>query len=299
MTKRKMVEKATKKKNKPGKLRDVLDKKFTKKEKGFLTTSFDIVGEIAVIEIREEIRHKEKIIGEAILKMHKNIRTVCRRDSEHEGCFRTQKLKVIAGRRTKETVHKESECNLKLNVEKCYFSVRSGTERLRIVKQINERYENEKNRKKEKILVMFSGVGPYVCVIGKNSLYDKIMGIELNPTAHKYAEENLVLNKIKNAEVVEGDVRHVIPKLKEKYDRILMPLPRTAEEFLDTALLAAKKGTIIHLYGFLAEEEFEEYKDKIKIICKAEGYKASILNLVKCGQFSPRLFRICVDFEII
>ena len=39
-----------------------------------------------------------------------------------------------------------------------------------------------------------------------------------------------------------GDVRDVVPKLKKKFDRILMPLPKSAEEFLDIALSASKKG---------------------------------------------------------
>lgn len=274
---------------KPKKLGEVLDKYLTKKEKEFLTTSFDIIGEIAVIEIKEEIQHKEKIIGEAILKMHKNIKTVCKRDGEHSGIFRTQKLKIVAGKKTKETIHKESRCMLKLNVEKCYFSVRSGTERLRIAEQV---------KKNENILVMFSGIAPFICVIGKNSNYKSIYGVEINPAAHKYAVENIEKNKIKNAETVLGDVKKIVPKLKNKYDRIIMPLPRTAEEFLDTALFVAKKGTIIHLYGFLAEEEFKDFKKKIRKICSEMGFKVKIKDLVKCGQFSPRLFRICVDFEV-
>ncbi|MCB9358524.1 class I SAM-dependent methyltransferase family protein [Candidatus Woesearchaeota archaeon] len=274
---------------KPMKLRDILAKKLTKKEMEFMTTSFDIVGDIAVIEIKPELEKKEKIIGEAILAMHKNIVTVCKRVGLHSGKFRTQKLRIIAGKRSKETVHKESGCRLKLHVEKCYFSVRSGTERLRIASMI---------KPKEDILVMFSGIGPFVCVIGKNCKYNSITGIELNPIAHKYAVENVEMNKIKSVKMVLGDVREVVPKMS-KFDRIVMPLPRTAEEFLNTALTVAKKGTIIHLYGFLGEEEFEEHKKKIISICKDNGFKIKIKDLIKCGQFSPKVFRICVDFEVI
>jgi tRNA (guanine37-N1)-methyltransferase len=280
---------------KPQKLADVLKKKFTKKEREFLITSFDMVGNIAIIEVREELRHKEKIIGAALLEMHKNVKTVCRKEGEHSGIYRTQKLRIIAGKRTKETTHRESSCMLKLNVEKCYFSVRSGTERLRIAGLVDER---AKKGNKEKVLIMFSGIAPFACVIGRNSEYEKIVCIEMNPAAHKYAQENIIKNKLKDTNAIIGDVRKIVPKLNEKFDRIVMPLPRTAEEFLETALIASKKGTIIHLYGFLAEDEFEDYKKKIKKICKESDIKAKILRVVKCGQFSPRIFRICVDFEI-
>jgi len=274
---------------KPMKLREILAKKLTKKEMEHITTSFDVIGNIAVLEIKDELVKKEKTIGEAILEMHKNVDTVCKRAGEHSGKYRTQKLRIIAGKRTKETVHRESGCMLKLHVEKCYFSVRSGTERLRIASMV---------KSKEDVLVMFSGIGPFVCVIGKKSKCKSITGIELNPTAHEYAIENLKINKIKNAELIKGDVRKVIPKIKKRYDRIIMPLPRTAEEFLDSALIAAKKGAVIHLYGFLGEDEFEDYKKKIKSICIDNGFKAKIKDFVKCGQFSPRVYRVCVDFEV-
>lgn len=285
---------------KPQRLGDFLDKKLSKEEKKYLTASFDIVGEIAVIEIKPELRHKEKLIGEAILKMHKNVKTVCRRQGIHDGAYRIQKLKIIAGKRTKETIHRESSCRLKLNVEKCYFSVRSGTERLRIADMINKRFS--KTKKKEDIMVMFSGVGPFVCVIGKHCKYNKLIGIEMNPVAHEYAEENIVLNKIKAVELIKGDVKKAIPKLikngKIRYDRILMPLPRIADEFLEYALMIARRGTVIHLYGFLGEDEFSYYKKKVRKICKDNGFRIKINDLVKCGQFSPRIFRICIDFQV-
>lgn len=275
---------------KPLKLKEILSKELSKKEMEFAPSSFDIVGEIAIVDIKEELKGKENIVGKAIVDMHKNVSTACTRIGEHSGVFRTQKLKVIAGKRRKEAIHKESGCMLKLNVEKCYFSARSGTERLRVAGMVND---------EEDVLVMFSGVGPFVCIIGKNSKCKSITGVELNPIAHKYAVENLKLNKIKNGKVIEGDVRVVVPKLGRSYDRIVMPLPRTAEEFLDTALIVAKKGTMIHLYGFLGEDEFDDYKKKIKDICKEQGFKVKIKDLVKCGQFSPRVFRICVDFEVM
>ena len=78
-----------------------------------------------------------------------------------------------------------------------------------------------------------------------------------------------------------------------------MPLPRGAENYLDTALKAAKKDSIIHFYDFLHENEFNKAKEKIDKACKKEKKKYKILNLVKCGQFGPRIYRICVDFMII
>ena len=47
-------------------------------------------------------------------------------------------LELYSDDKTKETIHKESGCSFKLNIEKCYFSVRSSNERLRIAKQVKD-----------------------------------------------------------------------------------------------------------------------------------------------------------------
>ncbi len=78
------------------------------------------------------------------------------------------------------------------------------------------------------------------------------------------------------------------------FDRIVMPLPKTAEDFLDLALAHLKPGGTIHLYDFLKEEDIPQKAiEKIKKHCAPH-----ILQVVKCGQYSPKKFRICIDFKI-
>ncbi|MBN1502670.1 class I SAM-dependent methyltransferase family protein [Candidatus Woesearchaeota archaeon] len=269
--------------------KELLIKKLDKKDFDLLPSSFDITGEIVVLEIKPELIRYEKEVAKAILKTYKNIRTVLKKTGVHEGEFRTQKLKYLAGKKTKETIYKENNIRLKLNVEKVYFSPRLSTERKRIYEQI---------KPNEIILVMFSGVGPYPIVISKNTKATEIYAIEKNKIAHKYAKENLELNKIKNIKLFLGDVRKIVPKLKIKFDRILMPLPRGAEDFIDLAISVSKKGSIIHFYDFEHETEFHLAEEKVKKACKKNKIKFKIINLVKCGQYSPGKYRLCVDFEI-
>jgi tRNA (guanine37-N1)-methyltransferase len=102
----------------------------------------------------------------------------------------------------------------------------------------------------------------------------EVVGIEINPEGHRYGLENLKINKIRNARLCLGDVRKVVPELNEKFDRILMPLPKSAEDFLDVALSASKKGTVIHFYDFLFEEEIpKKAVEKIKRVCKSKNIK--------------------------
>ncbi|MAG08603.1 SAM-dependent methyltransferase [Candidatus Woesearchaeota archaeon] len=270
-------------------LKQALKGKLTAKEFSYLRASFDVIGDIAIIEIPDELIKKEKLIAETLLNMLKNVKVVCKKAGIHKGVFRTQKLKVLAGEKRKETIHKENDTRIKINVEKVYFSSRLSTERKRIYQLI---------KPGESVLVMFSGCAPYPCVISKNTKAKEIYAIEINPVAHKYAEENVKLNKIDNVKLFLGDVKDIIPKLRKRFDRIVMPLPKSAENFLDTALACSKKGTVVHFYDFLNEKEFEKAHDKIDKACKRNKRKYKILRTVKCGQFSPGVFRVCVDFKV-
>ena len=246
--------------------------------------SFDIVGDIAIFQT--DISKKE---AEALLKEHKNLKVILKKTKKYSGVYRLPKLKVIAGEKRKETTYKENNAIMKLDVEKCYFSPRLANERLRIAKLV---------KKNESVLVMFSGVGPYPIVIAKNSKPKEIYSIELNPTAYNYQKENIILNKIKNINLFKGDVKKIIHKLNKKFDRVLMPLPKGGEDFLDVALKAAKKGAVVHFYDFLNEKEFNLAKEKIDKACKKARKSYKILNLVKCGQFGPGIYRVCADSRI-
>lgn len=189
---------------KPRSLREALDGKLSEKELSILTTAFDVVGDIAIIEIRAELVKKEKIIAKALLDMLNNINVVCKKADIHKGVFRTQKMTILAGENRLETIHKENNVQIMLDVEKAYFSTRLGTERKRITELVKEG---------EDILVMFSGVAPYPCVLSKNTKARTITGIEINPAGFSYGLKNIKLNKLDNVELYQGDVNEIIPLL--------------------------------------------------------------------------------------
>lgn len=268
-----------------------LSKFFTKEEIEEFPSSFDVIGETIVIEIPEILEKKEEKIAEILLKNNKKIKTILKKAGVFEGEFRTRKLKFLAGVSTKEAVYRENNVMIKLNLEKVYFSSRLATERKRIAQQV---------RAGEEILVMFSGCAPYPLVLSKNTDAKMIYGVEINPAAHKYAEENIKLNKAPNIRLFNGDVKEIVPKINKKFDRILMPLPKSAEDFLDTSFLAAKKGTIIHFYDFQKEDKIPEATiEKIDKACRRNNLKYRVLNVAKCGQYAPREFRVCVDFMVL
>ncbi len=273
------------------KAEDFLSGKLTAQELKLLPHSQEQVGKILIIEIPEGLEKKERVIAAAYLKANQQIETVVKKDEVHEGEYRLRKVKVLAGRNTKETIHRESGVLLKVHLEKAYFSARLVGERMRIAKQV---------KRGEEILVMFSGVGPYLLILAKHSPAARIYGIEMNPLAHQYALENIKLNNLPRKIVLyQGDVRKIVPQLGKRFDRIVMPLPKTGELFLDVALKAAKKDTIIHLYTFCRKEEIKQEGEKIKQMCKQWKRPVKLLRSVPGGQYAPYTFRVCFDLKVL
>lgn len=272
-------------------LKESLRGRISENDIKLVPSSFDIVGSVAIIDIPEEIEKKEKMIAEEMIKLFKPVKTVVKKSGIHYGKYRRQNLEVIAGEKTKVAEYKESGIRLKIDLEKCYFSSRLGTERLRVARLV---------KPGEKVLVMFSGVAPYPLVIARNAKSGVVYAVEMNPVAHRYAEENVLLNKMQNRiKLFKGDVNDIVPKLKMKFDRILMPMPKTSLTFLKAAFSAAKKGAVIHFYTFGREAEFKEIKRKILGECRTHKRKCKILRTVKAGQYAPGVFRVCVDFKVL
>lgn len=275
------------------KIKDLLVKVLTKKEMEKLVTSFDIVGDIAIIEIPRGLGKKKKVIANAIMAIHKNVRVVAKK-SLVEGKYRVRKLKIIAtrtGNRRLETVHREHGCAMRLDPSKVYFSVRLSHERERIASLVKDR---------ENVLVMFAGVGPFALVIAKKRPLAKVVGIELNRVAAKYFAENITLNGLKNCEVIHGDVKKIIPKRFACWaDRILMPLPKSAKGFLNIAFTAARENATIHFYHFGPEKSvFESAEGAIRMAAARVNAKTEILNKKIVRPYAPGIVQAVIDFKV-
>jgi len=256
-------------------------------------TSFETIGNkekaIAIIDSSENLK-KDKLKAQLILKKSKNIKTILLKNSKRKGKLRKREYKLLLGEKNTEVIHKEYGYLLKLDPVKVYFSPRESTERDRISNLV---------KKNEKILVMFSGIASFIIPIKKKQPLTKIIGIELNKSAHKYALENIKLNKLSNVKLYNKDVRKVIPKLKDKFDRILMPLPKTAYKFLDLAFSKIKKNGIIHYYCFGKKEEYDNIKNKMKEIAKKYKKKIKILRIKKVLPYAPRIYKIVLDIKCL
>lgn len=256
-----------------------------------LPTSYDIVGSILLLKLDRELLDYKREIGDALLRKHKNVRTVCLVEPV-SGEYRTRNLEIIAGENNTETVHKEYGLNFYLDVKKVYFSPRLANERLRIAKLVKDN---------EVIVDMFTGVAPFPIMIAKNSSPRIIYAIDKNKHAIEYARKNLTINKVLDKiELINEDSRN-IKIIKEKYnerriDRIIMNHPTRSFDFFKYALELVS-NTIIHYYEILPDEKLEDRIKSLEKLAIERGIKLEDVKIKKIKSYSPREFYICFDIS--
>ena len=271
-------------KRSPRSLKDYLKGKIDEETIDEIRGSFDIIGDVVILEIPDDLEKYKDLIGEAALKFSRR-KAIFRKKSEIKGIIRTRELEHIAGEDISETVHHEFGCRLMLDVKNVYFSPRLATERKRVADSVKDG---------EIIVDMFAGVAPFPVLIARN--HDvTVYAIDINPEAYKYAKRNIELNKVQNKVIpLLGDVREVLENKNIKADRIIMNLPGSAYEFLDTAMQHIKPGGIIHYYEF--SEGFEKPVERLKDA--AYPRKVEILDKRKVRSRSPGKWHMGIDAKI-
>jgi tRNA (guanine37-N1)-methyltransferase len=253
--------------------------------KELLPTSFDVVGRVAIIKIHDDILDYKKMIGEALLKANKTLKTVAL-DLGVEGEERVRNLTIIAGVQSTETVHKEYGIELEVDPSQVYFSPRLATEHYRVAQMVNEG---------ETIIDMFCGIGPFPILIAKSQRPKKIYAIDINEMAINYLKRNIEKNNVSNIESLHGDSKKIVPSL-ENADRIIMNLPHSAYEFLPTAFSNIKHNGTIHYYELLGHDSKETRLREIESL--AGRNRITLLDLREVHTYSPDSSLYCFDLKV-
>ncbi|MDI3483453.1 MAG: tRNA (guanine37-N1)-methyltransferase [Methanobacteriaceae archaeon] len=268
----------------PRNFKEILEDKIEDRLLADIRRSFDIIGDIVILEIPEELEEHKHLIGEAVLKFTKK-RGVFRKKSKVKGVKRIREFEHLAGEDSTETIHVEYSTRIKLDIKKVYFNPRLANERERIARQ---------TKKGEVVLDMFAGVGPFSLAIARHKKASRIYAVDINPAAIEYLKENIKLNRANEIIPCHGDIREVAEKIPEKVDRIIMNLPANAKEFLSLALKLIKENGIIHYYEFA-----RDFKTPIEHLLEAaRPFKVKILHKRKVKSKSPGIWQIAIDAKI-
>jgi len=247
-------------------LSETLKPKLSEKETSLLPHSYLMMGNVIFLHLNSMLLKKRKLVGKYILKLYPYVKAVYLLKGSY-GVYRLPKTELLAGKKQREILHTELNVLYSFPPEILMFSERNKGEKEIICREI---------RKKETVVDMFAGIGYWSLPIAKNTPVSKVYSIELNPLSVKYLIKNIMLNRIKKIEVLEGDCKDFAEKLKGKADRIIMGYLHNTEQFLPAALRIAKKHCIIHFHKKIHENDFEKTKMEIEKICRIHGFKAKI-----------------------
>lgn len=278
-------------------LRMILSGMIPHEEIGYVFNSYDIIGDIAIIRLTETSGKYHRIIAEAIMSIHKNVKTVLAQIGPVQGDFRLRRLEFVAGENKTLTVHREFGCLFSVDVARCYFSPRLFYERMRVARQVSAG---------ETVVNMFAGVGCFSIIIAKHSMVKKVYSVDVNPAAFQFMQENVKLNRVYGKVIpILGDAKEVIQrKLHHIADRVLMPLPEKAFEYLPHALVALRnKGEgWIHYYDFEHAKKGENplKRVKLKVAEKLEsldvGFEVPFGRIVRTT--GPNWYQIVLDIKV-
>lgn len=266
-----------------------------------MARAYDIIGSkgkaVAIVEVRDEDAEAglEKAIAERLMKSNKHIVSVLKKESAREGEFRMREYSLVAGDENTEVLHMENGYKLLVDPQKAYFSNRESTERVRIASQVQPG---------ELVMVMFAGIGPYAIAIAKlQPDVQKVVAVEANSEAARYMEHNVRINKLSHKVVpVQGDVREACAAWYGACDRVVMPLPLGAAGFLDIAAKCAKRGAVVHLYGWGNEADGNICMATEKAIgdfAIKSGMKYEIMGRRKVLPYAPGRYKVCVEFKVL
>lgn len=249
--------------------------------KGYKTyvRAFDIIGEVAVVEIPEGIAEKD--VAEGIMSIYKGIKAVYSKASGREGDFRLYDLKLIGGTEVDVTEHHENGIRMLVNVRKVFFSPRAASERKYVSNYISA-------LSGKKVMVFFAGIGPY-CLVGAKENPDKqFIGIELNPDAFELFQKNILLNNLGNVTAVLGDVKEKARDFAgQNFDYVVMPLPKIASTFLEEAVSVLKDKGYVILYCFAPVNDYQRQIVKYIHDNLHSPKKVEFVELKEIDSYSP------------
>lgn len=156
-------------------------------------SSFETIGHIAHMNLREEFMPYRNVIGEVIIDKNPHIKVVVTKVGSLEGDYRTFKMEIIGSRGELSnpliSTVSENQMRLKIDFEKCYWNSRLSTERSRLLKCFKSTLPSP-----TRLIDMCCGVGALACFSARDGL--EVFANDLNPDAIACVCENAARNSV-------------------------------------------------------------------------------------------------------
>ncbi|KAJ1981708.1 tRNA(m(1)G37)methyltransferase [Dimargaris xerosporica] len=196
--------------------------------------SFETVGHIAHMNLRDEYLPYRHIIGQVILDKTQHIETVVNKLDSIDTTFRFFKMEVLAGKDDMLAQVKENDCRFRFDFSKVYWNSRLHHEHERIV---------HKFVPGDYICDVFAGVGPFALPAAKQGGY--VYANDLNPESFKWLQENIRTNKLDHqiqAFNMDGRafIRHAFDQLRQTHGAGFKPYVKPSHRSTRKAATASE-----------------------------------------------------------
>ncbi len=277
----------------PKSLEDALHGQLDDSELKLLPRAYDLIGDIAVLEIPDEIFSDRFKIGSAFLKLHTNFSTVLAKLGAISGTNRIREYDLIAGEDKTTTIHTEYGCRIAVDLSKAYFSPRLLEEHNRVSTLVQE---------DEHVVDMFTGVGPFALHIARRCKA-KITAIDINPDAISLLQKSMTLNKLigEITPVVADAHEYTSTNFDHSVDRIIMNHPSGAEDFITVACNALKPSGILHYYDFIGGSNPDDIlRNRIHELVENADHNVAEISLTRrIRDSAPYEWQMVADVIIV
>ncbi|WP_424018282.1 class I SAM-dependent methyltransferase [Halorientalis pallida] len=265
--------------------------------------SYERIGDVAIVD--EDDDERARALADAIVESALPVHTVLNRASKVKGDLRVRDWEVLAGDgAATETVHREYGCEYAVDLAEVYFSPRLATERHRVAEQVEA---------DERAFDMFAGVGPFVIPFADRGA--ETVGVDLNGVAVEYLRENARRNGVADrVTAIQGDVRDVVSgssraqrsdgvrevagEYEDWADRIVMNLPHSADEFLDTAVALAGDEAVLHYYDIQHEDDPYGPGERAIRAAAEPAYDVTVETRHTVRSYAPHELNVVLDVRL-
>eukprot|EP00891_Asterochloris_glomerata_P002406 jgi/Astpho2/2406/e_gw1.00044.68.1_t len=284
-----------------------------------LPSSFESVGHIAHLNLRDELLPHKQLIAQVLLDKNPSIRTVVNKLGNIENEFRVFQMEVLAGEPSLETEVKQHKARFSLDFSKVYWNSRLEREHKRLVDTF---------KRSDVVVDVMAGIGPFAVPAAQKGC--QVFANDLNPDSFEYLQRNIKLNRVQGkvqASNMDGraflrrlcqpesqaaahhqtssnGLEESLPSGPVLFQHAIMNLPASAVEFLD-ALPGAFDPTFwsgklpqIHCYTFQKAPETDAGTQQRVEAALGARLPEGALNIHIVRNVAPNKHMLCLTFRV-
>jgi len=265
-------------------------------------SSFETVGSIIHLNLREDLLPFKFLIGNILLAKHyPRIKTVVNKVSETSGPFRTFGMEILSGDSNLVTEVKENGCIYELDYGKVYWNSKLEAERRRVIETFSSQ---------DIIADAFAGVGPFVIPAAKLKRC-VAFGNDLNPVSVEFMSRNILRNGVSDLVTTYClDACSFIEQLIREeiyFTKLIMNYPSSSSDFLRVfkgLYRGRENAPLPTIYCYIFGRGPDPFKDALLSVLRGlvgttdPPFDTSCFRVRTVRDVAPEKFHMLVEFEL-